>query len=148
MLSIFRQNAPRAAARAFSTTTARPLAKMQIIGRLADKPDEFDTSTGRKIVRYALGVSSGPKDENGNRGVSWFRVACFMEDGPQKDLLLSLGKGSQLYVEADARMDTYETKPLEKNQQPEKRTALNLLQRNFEIISSRPRDGEDSDGSE
>jgi hypothetical protein len=93
MFSLLRQNAPRAAARAFSTTAARPLAKMQIIGRLADTPEEHDTSSGKSIVRYALGVSSGPKDADGNRGVSWFRVASFMQDGPQKDLLLSLPKG-------------------------------------------------------
>jgi hypothetical protein len=93
MLSLFRQNAPRAAVRAFSTTSARPLAKMQIIGRLADTPELFPTSTGKEIVRYALGVSSGPKDEQGNRGVSWFRVASFMQEGPQRELLLSLPKG-------------------------------------------------------
>lgn len=83
---------PRLAARSFSTTTPRPLAKMQIIGRLADQPELQPTSTGREISRFALGVSSGPKDENGNRGVSWFRVASFVE-GPQRDLLLSLPKG-------------------------------------------------------
>lgn len=82
---------PRAA-RAFSTTTPRPLAKMQLIGRLADQPELVPTSTGRELVKYALGVSQGPRDEQGNRGVSWFKVASFAE-GPQRDLLLSLPKG-------------------------------------------------------
>ena len=85
---------PRAASsiRAFSTTVPRPLAKMQLIGRLADQPEQIPTSTGRDVSRFALGVSTGPKDENGNRPVSWFRVASFVE-GPQRDLLLSLPKG-------------------------------------------------------
>jgi hypothetical protein len=93
MLSLFRQNMPRAATRAFSTTAARPLAKMQIIGRLADTPELFDTASGKQIVRYALGVSAGPRDEQGNRSTSWFRVASFMQEGPQRDLLLGLPKG-------------------------------------------------------
>lgn len=83
---------PRAA-RAFSTTPARPLAKMQLIGRLADQPELTPTSTGRELVKYSLGVSTGPKDENGNRATSWFRVASF-SDGPQRDFLLGLPKGS------------------------------------------------------
>ena len=85
--------APRlAASRAFSTTPSRSLAKMHLIGRLAAAPEEQATSTGRNIIKYALGVSQGPKDESGNRGVSWFRVASFVE-GAQKDVLLSLPKG-------------------------------------------------------
>lgn len=83
---------PRAGARAFSTTTPRSLAKMQLIGRLADTPAVNPTSTGRDVIKYAVGVSTGSKDENGNRAVSWFRVASFSE-GAQKDLLLSLPKG-------------------------------------------------------
>ncbi|KAK3066049.1 ssDNA-binding protein, mitochondrial, partial [Teratosphaeriaceae sp. CCFEE 6253] len=62
---------PRAAhpsLRAFSTTAPRPLAKMQLIGRLADTPEVTPTSTGRDIIRYALGVSTGRRDEDGNRG--------------------------------------------------------------------------------
>ncbi|KAK5134829.1 hypothetical protein LTR08_006061 [Meristemomyces frigidus] len=127
---------PRAAsaARAFSTTASRPLAKMQLIGRLADTPELQPTSTGRDIVRYAIGVSGGPRDENGNRATSWFKVASFAE-GPQRDLLLSLPKGTQMFVEAEAKMDTYQA------QDGSNRTSLNLLQRSFEALS-RPRERE------
>lgn len=85
---------PRAlqAARAFSTTTPRSLAKMQLIGRLADTPSVNPTSTGRDVIKYSLGVSGVQRDENGNRKVSWFNVASFVE-GPQRDLLISLPKG-------------------------------------------------------
>lgn len=50
-------------------------------------------------------------------------------EGPQRDLLLSLPKGTQMYVEADAKMDTYN------DQEGKQRIALNLLQRNFEALS-------------
>jgi len=80
------------AAAAFSTSPARPLSKMQLIGRLADSPELTPTSTGRDVIRYALGVSSGPRGEDGNRATSWFRIASFVE-GAQRELLLSLPKG-------------------------------------------------------
>jgi len=85
---------PRAGSslRAFSTTTPRSLARMQLIGRMADQAELNPTSTGREITRFALGVSSGPKDEQGNRQTSWYKVASFVE-GPQRDLLLELPKG-------------------------------------------------------
>ncbi|KAK3676470.1 ssDNA-binding protein, mitochondrial [Recurvomyces mirabilis] len=116
------------ATRTFSTTTPRALAKMQLIGRLADTPEAVPTSTGRELIKYSLGVQGGPRDENGNRAVSWFKVASFAE-GAQRDLLLSLPKGTQMYVEAEAKMDKYQT------QDGSERTALNLLQRNFEALS-------------
>jgi len=65
---------------------------MQLIGRLADTPELTPTSTGRELIKYSLGVSGGPRDEQGNRATSWFRIASFVE-GPQRDLLLSLPKG-------------------------------------------------------
>lgn len=77
---------------AFSTTRANALAKMQIIGRLADTPEEIPTSTGRPLVRYSLGVGTGPRDEEGNRATSWFKVASFNE-GPSREVLLKLPKG-------------------------------------------------------
>lgn len=85
-------NATRATVRAFSTTPTRPLSKIQLIGRLADQPEAIATSTGRELVRYSLGVSNGPKNENGQRATSWFKVASFAE-GPQRDFLLGLPKG-------------------------------------------------------
>ncbi|CAD0099349.1 unnamed protein product [Aureobasidium mustum] len=104
------RSVPRAlnGARAFSTSPAHALARMQIIGRLADQPELTPTSTGREMVRYALGVKSGPKNENGERQTSWFRVASFSE-GPGRD--------------ADARMDTFQT------QDGSTQTRLNLVQR-------------------
>ncbi|GAB7355265.1 hypothetical protein MBLNU459_g5811t1 [Dothideomycetes sp. NU459] len=121
---------PRAlnGARAFSSSPAHSLARMQLIGRLADQPELTPTSTGREMVRYALGVSTGPKDENGQRSTSWFRVASFTE-GPGRDVLLNLPKGTLLYLDADARMDTFQA------QDGSQQTRLNLVQRTFETLS-------------
>ncbi|KAJ8610001.1 hypothetical protein MRB53_038841 [Persea americana] len=117
-------------ARQFSSTAPRALAKMQLIGRLADTPEVIPTATGRELVKYALGVSYGPKGEDGNRAVSWFRVTSFAE-GPRKDFLANLPKGSLLYVETNAKMDTYEV-------DGQKRSSLSLTESNFEVLS-RPR---------
>ncbi|KAH0289222.1 ssDNA-binding protein [Aureobasidium namibiae CBS 147.97] len=136
------RSAPRVlnGARAFSTSPAHSLARMQLIGRLADQPELTPTSTGREMVRYALGVKSGPKNENGERATSWFRVASFT-DGPGRDLLLSLPKGTLMYLEADARMDTFQA------QDGSNQTRLNLVQRQFEALSRPQNRNSESDRS-
>ena len=88
-----RQNAlPNAmrSARAFSTTPATRLAKITIIGRLADQPEIQPTSTGREIIKYALGTDTGFKD---NKQTSWFRITSFDQEGPRRDYLTGLPKG-------------------------------------------------------
>ncbi|KAK4895027.1 ssDNA-binding protein, mitochondrial [Elasticomyces elasticus] len=129
---------PRVASsiRAFSTTAPRPLAKMNLIGRLVDTPVLSPTSTGRDVIRYGIAVSTGPRGEDGNRATSFFNIASF-QTGPQQEVLLSLPKGTQIYVEADAKMDTYQ------GQDGVNRTQLNLLQRNFEALA-RPRNNSES----
>lgn len=78
------------AVRAFSTTGPRPVARITIIGHLADTPELQATSTGHEILKYAVASNSGPKD---NRQTSWFRVASFEPEGPRRDFLRSLPKG-------------------------------------------------------
>lgn len=92
-MQVFRTAIPRLGARAFSTTVPRPLARMQLIGRLGDAPEVQDTASGRQLVKYNLAVSTGGKDENGNRNTSWFKIASFPSEGQQKDFFLSLPKG-------------------------------------------------------
>lgn len=79
---------------------------MTIVGRLAAAPEEVAISNDRTLVRYALGTSYG---KQGEQKTSWFRIASFAT-GPQKDFLLNLPKGTLMYVEADARFETYEDK--------------------------------------
>ncbi|KAL1296562.1 hypothetical protein AAFC00_000062 [Neodothiora populina] len=129
-----------ATARAFSTTRPSLLARMQLIGRLADSPELNETSTGRQMIRYSVGVSTGARDENGNRQTSWFRIASFNE-GPSRDLLLGLPKGTLLHVEAEARMDTFQ------GQDGQQQTRLNLVQRSFEALSRPQRTVNESEKS-
>lgn len=77
--------------RAFSTSSTRnSFAKMTLVGRLADTPEIVATSTGREILRYAVGTSTGRGD---NQKTSWFRVTSFLEEGPQRDFIAGLDKG-------------------------------------------------------
>ncbi|KAF4121249.1 single-stranded DNA-binding protein [Geosmithia morbida] len=112
------------AARSFSTTSPRSIAKISIIGHLADTPELHQTSTGREVVRYAVASNSGPKD---NRQTSWFRVGSFVE-GPRRDFMLSLPKGSMIYVEGDAALNSYQ------DAEGNTRSALNITQRSIEVL--------------
>ena len=124
--SVFRRAAvaPVSAARAFSTTTPRPLAKITIIGNLADTPEVHSTSTGREVLRYAVASNSGPRD---NRKTSWFRVTSFAE-GPQRDYLMNLPKGASVYVEGDASLSNYT------DSNGQNRSSFNIVQRNLEVL--------------
>lgn len=76
--------------RALSTSPAHRIAKITIVGRLADDPEEVPTSSGNPLIKYALGTSTGPKD---NRTTSWWKVACFAQNPGLRNLMLGLGKG-------------------------------------------------------
>lgn len=91
--TIFRISAQAGVRRAFSSTPARPLAKITIIGNLTDSPELVATSTGRELVRYSVASNSGPRDESGNQRVSFFRVTAFPPDGPRRDFIQNLPKG-------------------------------------------------------
>ncbi|KAK9779132.1 hypothetical protein AB5N19_06548 [Seiridium cardinale] len=115
------------ARRAFSTTSPRPLAKMTIVGNLAATPELKATSSGREVVEYAIASNSGPRD---NRVTSWFRVSAFEAEGPRRDYLTSLPKGSTVYVEGNAVMSTV----ADQNNEGKSRSFLNIYQTNFELL--------------
>lgn len=80
------------AARAFSTTSPRSVARITIIGHLADSPEGMTAGSGESLkeyVRYTVASNSGPKDA---RQTSWFRVTGFV-DGPRRDFIMGLPKG-------------------------------------------------------
>jgi single-stranded DNA-binding protein len=91
--TISRITAQAGARRAFSSTPARPLAKITIIGNLTDSPELQATSTGRELIRYSVASNSGPRDESGNQKVSFFRVTAFPPEGPRRDFIQNLQKG-------------------------------------------------------
>ncbi|KUI65406.1 Single-stranded DNA-binding protein RIM1, mitochondrial [Cytospora mali] len=117
--------APHFAARAFSTTPARPVAKITIVGNLAQSPELQATSTGREILKYAVASNHGRAD---NPKVSWFRVTSFESEGARRDYFQSLAKGTLVYVEGDATLDTYE------DAEGKTRTSLSIVQRQLEVL--------------
>lgn len=125
----FRAAAPTAT-RAFSTTPRASLARMSLVGRLGVVPEEVTLSGDRTLVRYIIGTSYGKGDQ---QKTSWFRVASFVE-GKQKEYLLNVPKGSLLFVDADARMDSYT------DSEGNKKSNLSLIARKYRV-----REG--SDGS-
>ncbi|GJN68959.1 primosome PriB/single-strand DNA-binding protein [Purpureocillium lilacinum] len=112
------------ARRAFTTSAPRSVARISIIGNLADTPELQPTSSGREILKYAVASNSGPKD---NRQTSWFRVTSFAE-GPRRDFLLSLPKGAMVFVEGDASISTYQ------DANGQTRSSLNVVQRSIEVL--------------
>ncbi|KAK4242630.1 glucose inhibited division protein A-domain-containing protein [Achaetomium macrosporum] len=115
---------PATAARSFSTTSSRPIARITIIGNLADTPEVRASSTGREYLRYAVASNSGSRE---NRKTSWFQVSSFVEGGA-RDFIASLPKGTMVMVEGDVSISSYvdaEGKP---------RQGLNVKQRNLEVL--------------
>ncbi|CBY01162.1 hypothetical protein IAQ61_012039 [Plenodomus lingam] len=112
------------ATRAFSSTARQQIARMTIVGRLGVVPEEVTISGDRTLVRYVIGTSYGKGED---KKTSWFRVASFVQGG-QKDFLMSVPKGSLLYVDADARMDNYT------DAEGNKRSNLSLVARNFDVL--------------
>lgn len=67
------------------------MAKISLIGRLAAQPELVPTSMGRDMIKYAVGTSQGPRDD---QKTSWWRVVHYpKEDSNFTNFILSLGKG-------------------------------------------------------
>ncbi len=81
---------PSTAARTFSSTASRPVARITIVGNLADSPELRASSTGREYLRYSIASNSGSGE---NRKTSWFNVSCFAEEGPRRDFFQGIPKG-------------------------------------------------------
>ncbi|KAF7978350.1 hypothetical protein HWV62_995 [Athelia sp. TMB] len=108
MLSIIRSaGAPRASARAFSTSTARSsdVAKLILIGRLGKNPEVRVSKNDKEYVSYTVATQNyppPPPNPDGSRQESkttWHNILSF---NPSANAYLSkLQKGSQVYVEAN-----------------------------------------------
>ncbi|KAM0804735.1 hypothetical protein BDR22DRAFT_885406 [Usnea florida] len=121
----------------FSTTPASHLARMTIVGRLADNPEIVPTSTGRDVVKYVLGTSSGKGE---NKQTSWWHVSSFIPEGGMRDLLVSLGKGSLLCVEGECSMRKFQAKD------GAQVSALSIVEKNFEVLNRKEPRGEGQEG--
>ncbi|KAI0199706.1 nucleic acid-binding protein [Astrocystis sublimbata] len=113
------------ASRAFSSTAPRDIAKITLVGNLAATPELKATSTGRDVIEYAVASTDGPRD---NKHTSWFRVATFAEEGPRRDYLTSLPKGSTVFVEGDAIIKTYT------DSDGKTKSSMSIYQRNLEVL--------------
>ncbi|RKF79426.1 Single-stranded DNA-binding protein RIM1, mitochondrial [Golovinomyces cichoracearum] len=110
-----------------STSQISTFAKITIVGRLADTPESQTTSTGREILKYAVGTTIGRGE---NQKTSWFRVTSFLPEGPQRDFLAGLEKGTLVYVEGDTTMNQYQ------DSDGNSRNGLNIVQQKIEVLSS------------
>ncbi|KAJ2985477.1 hypothetical protein NUW58_g5509 [Xylaria curta] len=114
------------ASRAFSASARRDIAKITLRRQtFAATPEIKATSTGKEVIQYSVASNDGPAD---NRRTSWFRVATFAEEGPRRDYLTSLPKGSTVFVEGDAVMSTYT------DAEGKMRSSLRIYQRNLEVL--------------
>jgi len=113
------------ASRTFVSSARRDLARISVIGNLADSPELQTTSTGHDIIRYAVASNSGPRD---NRITSWFKVTAFTEEGPRRDFLLNIPKGAMVYIEGDVTINTWQ------DETGKNRSYMRVLQRNIEVL--------------
>ncbi|RAL63375.1 hypothetical protein DID88_003799 [Monilinia fructigena] len=129
-----RRSIPSTFSRNFSTSARNnTFAKLTLVGRLADKPEITATSQGQEILKYAVGTSSGRGE---NQKTSWFRVVSFMPEGPQRDFISGLDKGTLVYVEAEAQMNNYQ------DAEGKNRSAMNAIQQRIEVLQyKRPQEG-------
>ncbi|OGM42593.1 ssDNA binding protein [Aspergillus bombycis] len=110
-------------ARSFSSSSSRSVARMIITGRLAAAPELQATSSGQDVIRYTVATSTGARD---NRQTSWFKVASF-DQGAQRDYVLSLQKGTLVYLEGSASLRDWE------DAEGKKQTTLNIVQREIPV---------------
>ncbi|CAI7603498.1 unnamed protein product [Penicillium palitans] len=125
-------NVPQTA-RAFSSSPANSIARLTLTGRLGAEPELHATSSGQEIVRYNIATTHGNRE---NRQTSWWRITNFVPEGSQRDFVLGLQKGTVVFVEADAKMATWE------DGDGNSRSTLNVVQRTLEVLK-RPDHGSD-----
>ncbi|EGD89463.1 hypothetical protein H112_03087 [Trichophyton rubrum D6] len=114
--------------RSFSSTAIRDHARLTVVGRLGAQPEVATSSNGREYVKYSVGTNYGPRD---NQQTSWFRVTSFVPEGPGRDHLLNLPKGTLMLVEGDATMRVSE------DNEGRKTSMLGFVQREpFRLIYS------------
>ncbi|SPC68190.1 uncharacterized protein UHOD_07247 [Ustilago sp. UG-2017b] len=127
--------------RAFSTTaTARDLARMQVLGRLAADPELKTTRNGKDFVRYTVATSDPPSGpaEDGERApttTSYHRFYAFGDRGV--DRMKNIKKGYRVLVDAEFRI---EKTPGEEGQAG--RDTLLALHRGIQVISKPKEAGE------
>ncbi|KAI6246916.1 hypothetical protein HI914_04627 [Erysiphe necator] len=109
-------------------------AKITLVGRLGGTPELQATSTGKEILKYSIGTSIGRGE---NQKTSWFKVTGFLPEGPQRDFIAGLEKGTLLYVEGNVTMNQYQ------DGEGTTRNGLNIVQQKIEVLASKRREVEE-----
>ncbi|OJJ48262.1 hypothetical protein ASPZODRAFT_130225 [Penicilliopsis zonata CBS 506.65] len=122
---VLRSSAPALSARAFSASASQAMARMILTGRLATEPEAIPSSTGVNVIKYTIASTHGRSD---NRFTSYFRVTSFLENGPQKDFVLSLSKGTLVCIDADVSLKPWE------DAEGRRHSSLNIIQKTLEVL--------------
>lgn len=111
------------------------LNKVMLIGRLTRDPEPRTFSNGGKVVKFGFAVNNRKKNQQTGQ---WEDVPVFLdveafnrgENGRQADLMETLRKGQQVFIEGHLRMDTWET-------DGQKRSKLVVVVDNFQYLEAR-----------
>ncbi|KAM7192666.1 hypothetical protein V8F20_008729 [Naviculisporaceae sp. PSN 640] len=130
----------RPSARAFSSTPSNSLARLTVIGNLGATPELKPTSTGREMIKYTV-AARGRQGPDGPQ-TSWFNIVSFSEEGRFRDYMLSLPKGTLVCVEGDVATGSYTT------EDGSKKSFLNVVQRNLEVLRRPQEEGQNHESQE
>ncbi|PFH60601.1 hypothetical protein XA68_10657 [Ophiocordyceps unilateralis] len=124
MLQRSASSAVSAAARSFSTTAARDLARITIVGKVCSTPTSSTTNSGRGLVKYSVASQQSAGD---NKPLSQFRITCFA-DGPRRETILNLARGTMVYIEGDATVSQF------LDNDGRRQSSLGIVQRSMSVI--------------
>ncbi|KAL2797036.1 hypothetical protein BJX66DRAFT_335494 [Aspergillus keveii] len=126
------------ATRAFSSSASRSYARATVTGRLGSTPELRTSKAGNEYVVYSI-ASTSPKLEE---TVQWFNIVAHgIPDGPFRNFLLALQKGSHVLVDGELRVRSYTDK------NGVQRESLQIAQSGFEVLR-RPRITDNTQGEE
>jgi len=124
MFSILRTSSVASARRAFSTSyVSCSFAKVTLVGRLASEPEISNTSTGKEMIRYAIGVYAGI-----DKPPTWYKFVGFEPNERDKAYLASLPKGTLVFAEGDANLRSYD------DEEGKKRVSFEVIHRTIKTI--------------
>lgn len=118
-----------ASTRSFSSTARKNLAKIQLVGRIGNIYHK-ETKDSRPFLNYSLAVDRYAPNEaaDGSSTVTdWYNISVF-EERQVKFFQTHLGKGAQIYAEADIKQKTVQDEAGEKLVYP------TMTQTSYEVL--------------
>ena len=90
--------------------------KATLIGRLGRDPEFKTTKSNKPVCNFSVACDNGYGD---NKTTSWFDIVSFQESLNDKLIKPYVKKGSQVYIEGELRIRTWETNEGKKGRQTE-----------------------------